>query len=87
MPSGQFLSQEIKHGIVIPKLLPPAPSPADLISYLWKQSSWSSSPSSSSRRAEHRRVIAVAQNLPERRLRPLPGRNLAGDSSETLAPL
>jgi hypothetical protein len=87
MPSVHFLSQEIKHGIVNPKLLPPAPSPADLISFFWKQSSWSSSPSSSSRRAEHRRVIAVAQNLPERRLRPLPGRNLAGDSSETLAPL
>jgi hypothetical protein len=87
MPSVQFLSQEIKHGIVNPKPLPPCTSPADLISFFWKQSSWLSSPSSSSRRAEHRRVIAVVQNLPERRLRPLPGRNLAGDSSETLAPL
>jgi hypothetical protein len=75
--------QGIEHGIVNPKLLPPCTSPADPISFFWKQSSWSSSPSSSSRRAEHRRVFAVIQNLPERRLRPLPGRNLAGDSSET----
>jgi hypothetical protein len=61
MPSGQFLSQEIEHGIVNPKPLPPCTSPADLISLFWKQSSWSSSPSSSSRQAEHRRVIAVDQ--------------------------
>jgi hypothetical protein len=87
MPSVPFLSQGIELDITNPKLLPPCTSPADLISFFWKQSSRLSSPSSSSRRAEHRRVIAVVQNLPERRLRPLPGRNLAGDSSETLAPL
>jgi hypothetical protein len=85
MPSVQFLSQRIKLGIVNPKLLPPAPSPADPISFFWKQSSWSSSPSSSSRRAEHRRVIAVVQEPSEHRRSPLPGRYLAGDSSETLA--
>jgi hypothetical protein len=83
MPSVQFLSQGIKLDVANPKLLPPAPSPADLISFLWKQSSWSSSPSSSSRRAEHRRVIAVDQEPSEHRRRSTPGRNLAGDSPET----
>jgi hypothetical protein len=87
MPSVPFLSQGIELDITNPKLLPPCTSPADPPHLLRTQSTTPTKLSSPPCLSDHRRVIAVVQEPSERRLRPLPGRNLAGDSSETLAPL